>query len=340
MATTQRVSRRTLLPLTGLTAAAILAGTVAPSLALAHPAPTLAQVQARITALGERANRLSEAYDAARIALAADRRAERQADARLRAVQVRIDALRAQVGRFAAAAYSSDGLGDSAMLLADDPATFLDQASALDALAQKQAEVMRELAVAQDRYGQAARSAHDIAARAESVQREIAARQHQIAAEIAAQQAVLSQLTASERAQYEASQRAEQAQLVGMRASYVGAASGQAAAAVQFAYAQLGKPYAYGAAGPDAYDCSGLTMAAWAAAGVSLPHNAAEQQQMLPYVPEGDLQPGDLVFFGSPAEHVGIYVGNGETIQATHTGDYVRMIPLSYMPDYSGAGRP
>jgi cell wall-associated NlpC family hydrolase len=125
-----------------------------------------------------------------------------------------------------------------------------------------------------------------------------------------------------------------------LRDSYNGPASGRAAVAVRFAYAQLGKPYSYGASGPNSYDCSGLTMRAWGAAGVSLSHNAASQQGETRYVSRGALQPGDLVFFGSPAYHVAIYIGGGRIIAAPHTGDVVKIQSLSSMPSYSGGGRP
>jgi cell wall-associated NlpC family hydrolase len=109
--------------------------------------------------------------------------------------------------------------------------------------------------------------------------------------------------------------------------------------AVDTARAQLGKPYVYAAAGPDSFDCSGLTMYAWAAAGVSLPHNAEAQYQSLPHVSQSELQPGDLVFFGSPIHHVGIYVGGGTMIEAPYTGVDVRYHTI-YRPDYAGAARP
>jgi cell wall-associated NlpC family hydrolase len=102
---------------------------------------------------------------------------------------------------------------------------------------------------------------------------------------------------------------------------------------------QQGKPYVWGAAGPDSYDCSGLTMWAWAQAGVSLPHQSAEQQALGTPVSQGQLQPGDLVFFGSPAYHVGMYIGNGMMVHAPTTGDVVKVSPLAYMSDYSGATR-
>jgi cell wall-associated NlpC family hydrolase len=119
--------------------------------------------------------------------------------------------------------------------------------------------------------------------------------------------------------------------------SYNGPASGRASAALKFAYAQLGKPYQWGAAGPNSYDCSGLTMASWAHAGVSLPHSSSAQYGSGPHVTS--LQPGDLVFFGSPIHHVGMYVGNGNYIHAPHTGDVVSIDPLN-RSDYVGAVRP
>ena len=107
------------------------------------------------------------------------------------------------------------------------------------------------------------------------------------------------------------------------------APAGGAGAAVAFAEAQVGKPYQYAASGPDAYDCSGLTMRAWQAGGVSMPHFSGAQYSMFPKVPMSQLQPGDLVFPSDPNTHVGIYIGGGMMVHATHTGDYVREAPIS-----------
>jgi cell wall-associated NlpC family hydrolase len=117
------------------------------------------------------------------------------------------------------------------------------------------------------------------------------------------------------------------------------APSGGASAAIAYAQAQLGKPYQYAATGPDSFDCSGLTMMAWAAGGVSMSHNAAAQFSEFPYVPESALQPGDLVFFGNPIHHVGLYVGGGTMIEAPQTGEFVRYASIG-RPDYAGAARP
>ncbi|MDQ3877446.1 MAG: NlpC/P60 family protein [Actinomycetota bacterium] len=116
-------------------------------------------------------------------------------------------------------------------------------------------------------------------------------------------------------------------------------ASGGAGIAVRAALSQVGKPYQWGAAGPNSYDCSGLTMWSWAHAGVSLPHSSASQYSVTARVARSDLQPGDLVFFGSPIHHVAMYIGNGQMVEAPYTGANVRVVPLR-SSDYVGAGRP
>jgi cell wall-associated NlpC family hydrolase len=96
-------------------------------------------------------------------------------------------------------------------------------------------------------------------------------------------------------------------------------------AVIRYAYAQLGKPYSWGATGPNAFDCSGFTMMAWAQAGVSLPHSSRAQIGIGRQVTRSELQPGDLIFRYSPISHVSLYVGNGQQISATHTGSTVKL---------------
>jgi cell wall-associated NlpC family hydrolase len=108
---------------------------------------------------------------------------------------------------------------------------------------------------------------------------------------------------------------------------------------VQIAMRYLGAPYVYGAAGPNTFDCSGFTMFVYNQVGVGLPHNAAMQQSVCEPVGRSDLQPGDLVFFGRPAHHVGLYIGGGNMIHAPHTGDVVRIAP-AFRSNFSGGGRP
>ncbi|MGZ4451331.1 MAG: NlpC/P60 family protein [Nocardioides sp.] len=116
-------------------------------------------------------------------------------------------------------------------------------------------------------------------------------------------------------------------------------ASGSAASAIAFAMAQVGKAYVYGAAGDSAYDCSGLTMRAWGAAGVSLPHSSAAQYNSGRHISESELQPGDLVFYYSPISHVGMYIGNGMIVNAENPSVGVKVTSLHEMP-YVGAVRP
>jgi cell wall-associated NlpC family hydrolase len=115
--------------------------------------------------------------------------------------------------------------------------------------------------------------------------------------------------------------------------------SGGAGAAIAFARAQLGKPYCYAGAGPGCFDCSGLTMRAWGAAGVSMPHYSGAQYAMFPHVPLSAMLPGDLVFWGpGGSQHVGLYIGGGQMIAAPHTGDVVKIQAVWGTP--VGAARP
>jgi peptidoglycan DL-endopeptidase CwlO len=112
----------------------------------------------------------------------------------------------------------------------------------------------------------------------------------------------------------------------------------QTAAAIAIAEAQVGKPYVWGAAGPDSFDCSGLMQWSWNQIGIKLPRVAADQQSWAIPVPISQVSPGDLVFFGSPAHHVGMYVGNGMMVDAPHSGALVGIVPI-WWDQLSGFGR-
>jgi cell wall-associated NlpC family hydrolase len=115
-------------------------------------------------------------------------------------------------------------------------------------------------------------------------------------------------------------------------------ATGAAATAIRFAMAQVGKAYVYGAAGPNAFDCSGLMMMAWAQAGIALPHSSSAQYGMGRHVSSQELQPGDLVFYYSPISHVAMYIGNGLIVEAANPGAGVRVSGVFSMP-FAGATR-
>jgi cell wall-associated NlpC family hydrolase len=301
----------------------------------AAPPPSPAAVRARLAALTLQEEQVTEQFDGSRVALVAARRGLARLDARLRVVAAEAAAARGTLGRLAAAAYES-GQGlitDVGLLGSSGPQELADRADDLQLLARVQSAAAQR--VGSDlRTLRAARVAAEASLRRErGLAATLAAERGWIVGTISAEQATLAQLTAAQQPVVSQSAPSQSTPV----AFSPPAVSGAAAVAVRFAYAQLGKPYQWGAAGPDAYDCSGLAMAAWGAAGVSLPHSAADQQSMVAPVPAGDLQPGDLIFFGYPAYHVGIYIGSAEMIDAPHSGTVVRIDPIS---GYTDAGRP
>jgi cell wall-associated NlpC family hydrolase len=301
---------------------------------------TSTQIKAQIDALNEKAEAITERFNSARDRLAELQKQSRLTQRQLERDQATLTKSERKLAAQAAAAYRTGGL-DAAMSLVSSgsPQTFLSQTSTLQEVAHYQASQVAAANAAQ-RTMNAAQSLHSAQVKQ---QREtlasITAQRNQINTLLSQRKALLSRLTTAARAQYNAQANAVAARQLALRSSYTGPASGQAAAAVQFAYNQLGKPYYYGGAGPNSFDCSGLTMRAWGAAGVALSHNAAAQQSSIPGVSLGALQPGDLVFFGSPAHHVGIYIGGGRMIHAPHTGTVVQITSLSSYPPTT-AGRP
>jgi cell wall-associated NlpC family hydrolase len=304
----------------------------------AAPQLTISEAQARIDALNSQAEKITEDYNAAREKLTTLKRQQDVAARQLHGDQRRLATVQASIATTADATYRTGGLGQFVLGAATDPQSFLDQASLLDALSRSQAQQFASA----DAAGHAVRVAQSTyTAQADAVRQalsRISSQRRHIEALLSQARHVLDSLQAAARARLAAAQTAQAAHQTALRSSYTGPASGQAAAAVRFAYNQLGKPYQYGAAGPGSYDCSGLTMAAWGAAGVALPHNAAMQQSQVRAVSAADAQPGDLVFFGSPAYHVGIYIGGGRMIAAPHTGTVVQI--QAVYSGVSGYGRP
>jgi cell wall-associated NlpC family hydrolase len=301
---------------------------------------TLTQVKAQIAVLNAKAERITEAYDAAQTRLTDLQRKEKLTASELSRDRSALSASENKLAASAAAAYRSGGLDATMSLVSSgSPQTFLDQTSTLEEVAHYQASQVAAADAAQ-RTMAADQILHNAQVKLQtSTLAQITAQRNSINNLLSQQKALLSRLTSAAQAQYNAEANAMAARELALRNSYNGPASGQASAAVQFAYNQLGKPYYYGGAGPNSYDCSGLTMASWEAAGVALPHNAAAQQSEIPAVSLGNLQPGDLVFFGDPAYHVGIYIGGGRMIAAPHTGTVVQIQSLSGYPPTT-AGRP
>lgn len=359
---------------------AVATAALSPAVALASPRPSIAEVQSQLDALTLKADMAIEAYDTVQIELAAAQRRSAAAAAKASQEKERVRALQLQIGALAAAAYRNGGGNEVVSLVTtSDPQTFLDRAGALDQLAKGQSEQLQAVKVATHRLAAAQAQADKELARQRETAQRLSAEQAAIESAVQEQQALLAGLREDEaRALAAAQAAAEEAAARGAaeraaadraladrraaaaaesararpvaapRASaayYSGPASGRAAVAVQTAYAQLGKPYRWGASGPNSFDCSGLTMYAWGKAGVSLPHSSRAQFSSGQRVSTSSLQPGDLVFYASNTSnpntihHVGIYIGNGQQIVAPHTGDVVK-IQAAFRGDLIGAVRP
>jgi cell wall-associated NlpC family hydrolase len=311
----------------------------------AAPTLTVAQAQAQLAALQARADAAVEAFNAGRIATDEAARKSAVAQSRVDAEQKKLQAAQAKAARFAAAAYTMGGADSLTGLLAgQSPASVLDRAANLNQVARSRQRDMLALAAQRTALAGLQKTAADRAADAADQQKRLAQAKESVQALVTAQQKVLSRLQADQRKALEAQQAAQQASA--LRASRSGtrvaplaaagpapAASGVAGAVLAAAYAQRGKPYVYGGAGPNAFDCSGLVMWAFARAGISLPHSAAAQYGYGRHVSRSELQPGDIVFYneGGVIGHDGIYVGGGMMIDANHTGGWVDVRPL-----YSG----
>ena len=334
---------------------AVFGISVLPGAAAAGPKANLNQVQRQVDQLNRQAEQAAERYNTAKVALTDTTRQLRAARNKYAATQRRLDAMQVLVGRIAVASYKSGGLDSSVqLLLSDDPTGFLRQAADLTQVTKHQDHLLADMQAARLSAAVDRKAVAEQQARAKDLQGEIAAEKRTIEGKLATARALLGRLEAKQRAQLmsvrqAATDRALGARSDAMRASrssrdgdfptYDGPASGRAAVAVKTAFAQLGDPYQWGAAGPGSFDCSGLTMYSWGAAGVSLPHSSSAQYSAVPHVSISNLQPGDLVFYYSPISHVGIYIGGGRVIDAPYPGLSVHISGLYSMP-LVGAGRP
>ena len=324
-----------------LVAFVALVGVAAPG-AQADPTPTVAEARRELARLEAEADDAVEEYNEARLALTKAQRHAAALQARVRRSQARLTALQRAMGGFASAAYQSGGIDSFVTLMTtSDPQTFLDRATTLDRIASDQAGQLRLLkAAANALRGQREEAAAAVAA-SRAVERRMAAVRSAIEAKADRQERLLdiveSRADRLARAAREAQQSRSRASR-SVRPTYSGPASGRAQIAVAEAYRQLGKPYRWGAAGPDSFDCSGLMMWVWGKAGVSLPHSSRAQYGYGRHVSKSELQPGDLVFYGNPIHHVGIYVGGGRYIAAPQTGDVVSFRDVN-RSNYTGATR-
>ncbi|TDE13432.1 NlpC/P60 family protein [Jiangella asiatica] len=313
----------------------------------ADPEPTIDEVREQVDALYHQAEQATERYNAATDELAEVQRRIERAQASLTRQEAAVEAVRAQVAGFAAASYRSGGGFDPTLqaLLAESPEDFLAQASVVNAYAGQQADSLASAAEVSRSLEQARMLADEELARQHAVEATLDTERENVEKLLDEAQAILDQLEAEELARLEEEREEAEQPSRGEDDEEDEdtppdvPVSGRAGAVVEFALSQVGDPYCWGGNGPDCWDCSGLTSAAWAEAGVSLPRSSGSQINAGSRVSKSQLQPGDLVFYYSPISHVGIYIGDGQIVHATHPGDVVSVDDVDLMP-FSGATRP
>ncbi|MFD7513556.1 NlpC/P60 family protein [Streptomyces niveus] len=312
----------------------------------AHADPQLstAQVKAKVDKLYHQAEAATEKYNGAK-EKAADASAALDAlrdEAARRTQQLNVS--RNALGSIATAQYRSGGLDPAVQLaLSSDPDEYLRGSALAERAGFQQAQAVSRMRAQLGELGRLRTKADAKLAELKSRQAELATHKSTVTRKLADAEKLLARLTAAERARYAAGTgpgdaRADRAESRGA-ATAVQAPNSRAAAAIAYARGALGKPYVWGATGPNGFDCSGLTQAAWRAAGVALPRTTYTQINAGQRVSRSQLAPGDLVFFYSGISHVGLYVGGGQMIHAPRPGADVRMAPIDQMP-FAGAARP
>ena len=332
--------------------------------------PSIGEVKDRVDRLYHEAEIASERYNDARLELSAMREDLSSLRADQRRAARRVEQVREQVRESVLRDLQGQDLSAvGQVVVSDDPSAFLSQMSTMSAYQQVQQGLFADYATEQKALSLRSEATARRTAQVRSVERDLAEEKATIDTKLDEATALLDRLEAQERARIAAAAEAraqEQARREAARraaaersrptvsrsrttssagaaaepaAPAPAAASGSASAAVSYALAQVGKSYVYGAAGPSAFDCSGLTMQAWAAAGVGLPHSSTAQMSSGASVSSSALQPGDLVFYYSPVSHVGIYIGGGRVVHAANPSTGVGIAPVFSMP-FSGAVRP
>ena len=292
--------------------------------------PDIDNVQSRVDKLYHQAEQASERYNNARLEM-------KKAQTRLTALQddldrqqAKVDDVRAQVAKAVVSQYQGQALSSTTqVLLSQNPDAFLNQLTTVSEYNDQQGQMMADFAVQAKQLEMRQAAAQRELDRIAATKKELGQEKAEIDDKAAKAKELLGKLK----------DRAASASRSGARVPVDVPASGRAGAAVSYAMSQVGDAYVYGASGPSAYDCSGLTMMAWAQAGVSLPHSSSGQMGSGAPVSQSQLQPGDLVFYYSPVSHVGMYIGNGMIVHAANPGDGVTTAPVNSMP-YSGAVRP
>jgi peptidoglycan DL-endopeptidase CwlO len=306
--------------------------------------PDIDTVKQRVDRLYEQAEKASERYNAARDQLKASEVRLKALNADLTRQRHLVKDMRDEVATMVVEQYQGEGLSTaSQVVFSSDAESFLDNLNAISSYNSQRSQVVREYGVQLKQLKLRKSAADDQVAALTKTREVLKDEKAKIDDKAAEAKALLGKLKEKERLELLRRQRLAAAQAAQAAPAAPAApdvpASGRGGAAVRYAMAQVGDAYVWGATGPSAYDCSGLTMMAWAQAGVGLPHSSSAQQGAGRRVAESDLKPGDLVFYYSPVHHVGMYIGNGMIVHAANPSSGVQVAGLHSMP-YMGATRP
>src|SRR6266849_1061819 len=320
-------------------ASALAAGTLATfaGVAGAAPQPTVDQVQQAVNQLTTQMDQAVQHYDQAAQELASANQRLALVTREVSTDRASFQSMRAQVAAIASTAYENGNMSSiGALLTSNNPQAVMSQASVLMQLStDRSAQVAQFISAARQLEG-AQQTARRTQRAVAALDKALLARKQSIGSALTKKKALLATLTAQQTPPATVGAGGTTS------AVYTGTTSTQAGKAVAFAYAQLGKPYVWGATGPDSYDCSGLAQAAWGAAGVQIPRTTYEQWAALPHIATSAMEPGDLLYYDGEG-HVAMYVGGGYIIDAPQTGLDVQKLPMStgwYAANFDGAVRP
>jgi cell wall-associated NlpC family hydrolase len=305
----------------------MVAGLVAP--VTANAAPNLAQVKVKVRQLEEDATAAAEGAQEAKVKLAGLTKTLNGIKAKAEVQGQTVSTLQRALGTIAIEQYKSGGFGQSfELLFSSDPTLYLSAAGSLDALTRRKSAQLRKFEAAQQRLNATTLTVNDKIVLVAAAQKKLAAQSAIALSKLAEAEKLLSKLSKAERERLaklaEDEENADQASSL-KAAKTASGVSGRAGIALKYALKQIGDRYVFGAAGMVTWDCSGLTMRAYQAAGVSLPHSSAAQSRMGKKVSFSSLKPGDLLFYGRPVSHVGIYLGGGKMVHAPRSGSRVKV---------------
>jgi peptidoglycan DL-endopeptidase CwlO len=314
-----------------LTAALVGTAVLSTSSATAEPKPTVSQVKRKLLKLAHQQEVASEQYNDTREALKSINVRLKAAQTQLQRQRVQLNKSKQKVGALASETYRRGGLSTLGLVLGDDPESQLAQAGYLPSLSVRQTGAMTKLKAGEEKLAAGEAEILEQKKKAEAAKAKLKKTRATVKRRIAEANDELSKLNRAERNLVTTSLDSPSSGGSGDGScSGSGAATSAGRAAIDFACAQIGDPYVWAADGPNAWDCSGLTMKAFAAGGVSLPHSSAQQATYGTRV--SNIQKGDLLFFNRPVTHVGIALGNGKMVHAPNSTTHVKVEALYDTP--------